>query len=277
MCSGGGGGSSASTDALNKEQELTLKRNNMRQANDDWARQQAIAKINQLYGVGSTINGETIHEAQTPTYKTVTTLSQKGGGGFNSIQQQVQDGTQSSFFKTPHTELYDASQQLAQRNAGYETVRQNALGLALNDLAEQKTDASRNTRFGLARAGLTGGSVDVDANQNIADRYAKGVLQSNQNADGIVSGVRAKDEAARADLISRINAGMDANSATTSALAQMQNNQAAAKAEGQSTFLNDFFNGIMGGIGSYQFNKGGADFRNSTSQVNNLKYGGRIS
>ena len=246
MCSGGGGGSSASTDALNKEQELTLKRNNMRQANDDWARQQAIAQINQLYGTGSSIHGNTVAE-------------NKG-----------------VFTTTPVSQTYDGSQQLAQRNAGYETVRQNALGLALNDLSEQKNDASRDTRFGLARAGLTGGSVDVDTNQNIADRYAKGVLQSNQNADGIVSAVRAKDEAARADLISRINAGMDANSATTSALAQMQNNQAAAKAEGQSTFLNDFFNGIMGGIGAYQYNKVPA-YNQSTAQVNNANFKGRMS
>ena len=101
-------------------------------------------------------------------------------------------------------------------------------------------------------------------------------MQSNQNADGIVSGVRAKDEAARADLISRINAGMDANSATTSALAQMQNNQASAKAEGQSTFLNDFFNGIMGGIGAYKYNKGPA-YSQSTAQVNNANFKGRMS
>ena len=246
MCSGGGGGSSASTDALNKEQELTLKRNNMRQANDDWARQQAIAQINQLYGTNSTISGQTMSE---------------NNGAFTT---------------TPMSQTYDGSKQMEQRNAGYETVRQNALGLALNDLSEQKNDASRDTRFGLARAGLTGGSVDVDTNQNIADRYAKGVLQSTQNADRIVSGVRAKDEAARADLISRINAGMDANSATTSALAQMQNNQAAAKAEGQSTFLNDFFNGIMGGIGSYQYNKGPA-YGQSTAQVNNANFKGRMS
>ena len=246
MCSGGGGGSSASTDALNKEQELTLKRNNMRQENDDWARQQAIAQINQLYGTGSTIHGNTVAEN-------------------NGV-----------FTTTPVSQTYDGSQQLAQRNAGYETVRQNALGLALDDLSKQKNDASRDTRFGLARAGLDGGSVDVDVNQDIADRYAKGVLLSNQNADGIVSGVRAKDEAARADLISRINAGMDANSATTSALAQMQNNQAAAKAEGQSTFLNDFFNGIMGGIGAYQYNKGPA-YNQSTAQVNNANFKGRMS
>ena len=246
MCSGGGGGSSASTDALNKEQELTLKRNNMRQANDDWARQQAIAQINQLYGTNSTISGQTMSE---------------NNGAFTT---------------TPMSQTYDGSKQMEQRNAGYETVRQNALGLALNDLSEQKNDASRDTRFGLARAGLTGGSVDVDTNQNIADRYAKGVLQSNQNADGIVSGVQAKDEAARADLISRINAGMDANSATTSALAQMQNNQAAAKAEGQSTFLNDFFNGIMGGIGAYQYNKDPA-YNQSTAQVNNANFKGRMS
>ena len=246
MCSGGGGGSSASTDALNKEQELTLKRNNMRQANDDWARQQAIAQINQLYGTNSTISGQTMSE---------------NNGAFTT---------------TPMSQTYDGSKQMEQRNAGYETVRQNALGLALNDLSEQKNDASRDTRFGLARAGLNGGSVDVDTNQNIADRYAKGVLQSNKNADSIVSGVRAKDEAARADLISRINAGMDANSATTSALAQMQNNQAAAKAEGQSTFLNDFFNGIMGGIGAYQYNKGPA-YNQSTAQVNNANFKGRMS
>ena len=249
MCRGGGGGGSASTDALNKEQELSLKRQNMRTANDEWARQQAIAKINQLYGTGSTIYGETVIE--TPDQ---------------------------AFNKTAQHEVYDASGQLAARNAGYDTVRNNALGIALDSLGKQKQDAGRELSFGVARSGLTGGSVDVDENRKLADRYSEGIIIANSNADGIVNDIKAKDEAARVDLISRINAGMDANSASSSALASIQNNQNAAKVEGQSNLLNNFFNGLIGGVGGYQYQTGAGMVQQPTSSYFNASgTGGKLS
>ena len=251
MCGGGGGGS-ASQDALAQEQNLQMQRNNARQQNEDLERQRAIAQINQLYGIDSKVNGSQVEEfayvpppvvAETPTinWKMAASLPAAGTPQFRNKQ---------------YTQTYDGSAQRAERSAGYDAVRQNALGVALDSLSRQRDEAGRNVRFNVARSGLTGGSVDVDENQSLADRYSQGVIQANAGADGIVNNVRGKDESTRADLISRINAGMDANSASQAALAQIQNNQNIAKVEGQSNLLSNFFNGIASGIGGYQYGYG---------------------
>ena len=230
MCGGGGGGS-ASQDALAKEQNLQMQRNNARQQNEDLARQRAIAQINQLYGINSQVDGTAVEEVADTTPK---------------------------FVSKPFSQTYDGSAQRAARESGYDSVRQNASAIALDSLSKQREEAGRNVRFNVARSGLTGGSVDVDENQNLANRYSEGVIQANSNADGIVNNVRGKDEATRADLISRINAGMDANSASQAALAQIQNNQDIAKVDGQSNLLSNFFDGIASGIGGYQYGQGQA-------------------
>ena len=238
MCGGGGGGS-ASQDALAQEQNLQMQRNNARQQNEDLARQRAIAEINQLYGIDSQVDGTAVEEvAYTPPQK-----------------KQHATGTP-QFVSKPFSQMYDGSAQRAARESGYDSVRQNALAIALDSLSKQREEAGRNVRFNVARSGLTGGSVDVDENQNLANRYSEGVIQANSNADGIVNNVRGKDEATRADLISRINAGMDANSASQAALAQIQNNQNIAKVDGQSNLLSNFFNGIGSGISGYQYGYG---------------------
>lgn len=239
MCGGGGGGS-ASQDALAKEQNLQMQRNNARQQNEDLARQRAIAEINQLYGIDSQVDGTEVEEvAYTPP------------------QAKSNTGTP-QFVSKPFSQTYDGSAQRAARESGYDSVRQNASAIALDSLSKQREEAGRNVRFNVARSGLTGGSVDVDENQNLANRYSEGVIQANSNADGIVNNVRGKDEATRADLISRINAGMDANSASQAALAQIQNNQNIAKVDGQSNLLSNFFDGIASGIGGYQYGQGQA-------------------
>ena len=241
MC-GGGGGRSASQDALAQEQNLQMQRSNARQQNEDLARQRAIAQINQLYGIDSQVDGTEVEEV---SYTPPQTAKSK----------QPAAGTP-QFVSKRFSQMYDGSAQRASRESGYDSVRQNALAVALDSLSKQREDAGRNVRFNVARSGLTGGSVDVDENQNLANRYSEGVIQANANADGIVNNVRSKDEATRADLISRINAGMDANSASQAALAQIQNNQNIAKVDGQSNLLSNFFNGIASGIGGYQYGYG---------------------
>ena len=239
MCGGGGGGS-ASQDALAQEQNLQMQRSNARQQNEDLARQRAIAQINQLYGIDSQVDGTAVEEvAYTPPPN----------------KKQPATGTP-QFVSKQFSQMYDGSGQRAARESGYDSVRQNALAIGLDSLSKQREEAGRNVRFNVARSGLTGGSVDVDENQNLANRYSEGVIQANSNADGIVNNVRGKDEATRADLISRINAGMDANSASQAALAQIQNNQNIAKVDGQSNLLSNFFNGIASGIGGYQYGYG---------------------
>ena len=212
-----------------------MQRNNARQQNEDLARQRAIAQINQLYGIDSQVDGTAVDEV--------------------ANKQQPATGTP-QFVSKQFSQFYDGSAQRAARESGYDSVRQNASAIALDSLSKQREEAGRNVRFNVARSGLTGGSVDVDENQNLANRYSEGVIQANSNADGIVNNVRGKDEATRADLISRINAGMDANSASQAALAQIQNNQNIAKVDGQSNLLSNFFNGIASGIGGYQYGYG---------------------
>lgn len=264
MCGGGGGGS-ASQDALAQEQNLQMQRSNARQQNEDLARQRAIAQINQLYGIDSQVDGTAVDEvAYTPPQveEVVTREHTKGHKESQNvfkenfaIKQQPAAGTP-QFVSKRFSQMYDGSAQRAARASGYDSVRQNALAIALDSLSKQREEAGRNVRFNVARSGLTGGSVDVDENQNLANRYSEGVIQANSNADGIVNNVRGKDEATRADLISRINAGMDANSASQAALAQMQNNQNIAKVDGQSNLLSNFFNGIASGIGGYNYGYG---------------------
>ena len=309
MCGGGGGGS-ASQDQLAQEQNLQMQRNNMRTQNEDLQRQQAIAQINQLYGYDSSVSGQQIEEqayipppvavqpepamqqqSSAPTFGLTSRSNREGAYTGNVTTEKNDRGVGSSW--TPNaksnndptfntrsvSQNYDASGQRAQRQLGYDTARQNALAVALDSLSKQRDDTARDIRFNVARSGLAGGSVDVDQNRQLADRYSQGIIQANTNADGIVNTVRGRDEATRADLISRINAGMDANSASQSALSQMQNNQAVAKVEGQSNLLNNFFNGLAAGIGGYQSGMGQYDYnqRNPSNSYSTAGSNGRVS
>lgn len=173
----------------------------------------------------------------------------------------------------------DASAQLAERNAGYAQVRQNNLGLMLDDIARNRADAQRDVRFGLQRSGLFGGSVDVDAHRDITDANQRSVIQANQLADNQVARMRSEDEGTRADLISRINAGLDADSAATTAAQRMAINRQAALSEPSSGALNNLFAGIGNMYSQYQFANGAANpYGNMNKSVSQLGgYGGKIT
>ena len=168
----------------------------------------------------------------------------------------------------------------AQRNAGYDKVRQSNLGLMMNDIARNQADTTRNVGFGLQRNGLFGGSVDVDTHRDITDAYQRSVIQANQLADSQVAQMRSNDESTRADLISRINAGMDADSAATTATQSMEINRQRALAEPSSGLLNNLFSSIGVGLNSYQYANGAANpYGNmGKSSVGSLGgYGGKVT
>lgn len=174
----------------------------------------------------------------------------------------------------------NATEQLAQRNASYEQVRQSNLGLMLADIARNREDAQRDVRFGLQRSGLTGGSVDVDMQRRLTDADQRSVIQANQYADGQVAKMRSDDEATRADLIARINAGLDADSAAHSATQRMALNRDAALSEPASYALNNLFAGIGNMWNNYQYAQAAANpyGQMSKSVGGNLGgYGGKIS
>ena len=173
----------------------------------------------------------------------------------------------------------EAARNLNERNAAYSQVRQNNLNLMMDDIGRNRDDAQRAVRFGLARSGLAGGSVDIDANRQITDANQRSIIQANQLADAQVAKMRSDDENTRADLISRINAGMDADSAAAAAALRMALNRQQALSEPSSKLLNNLFAGIGNAWNQYQFANGAANpYGNMQKSVGGLGgYGGRIS
>jgi len=112
----------------------------------------------------------------------------------------------------------------------------------------------------------------TDANQ-------RSIIQANQLADAQVAKMKSDDENTRADLISRINAGMDADSAAAAAAQRMAINRQQALSEPSSKLLNNLFAGIGNAWNQYQFANGAANpYGNMQKSVGGLGgYGGRIS
>jgi len=81
------------------------------------------------------------------------------------------------------------------------------------DLGRQRATANRQTKFSLARGGLTGGSAAVDAGKTLAREGQEGVLQAERQARAGVADLQAKDEQARTQLISLAQSGNDIGNA----------------------------------------------------------------
>lgn len=177
-------------------------------------------------------------------------------------------------------ELYDSSD----RQAGYDKVRNSVLAAAMEDINRQKADAERAALFNYSRIGLYGGSSDIAGSREIADAYSRGILQANQLADNRVASIRSADEAARADFISRINAGMDADSAVSAATQALMNRRNEALIAPQSNVLSNLFAGIGNAWSGYQYGKAAANpygAMQNDSPVNSVglaqSYKGRLS
>lgn len=268
MCGGGGGGGvSAETQALQNQQLKQAQQDEQRRTIEEQRRLNAVQQINALYGMQSkAADVDAYNKALGSLYD----LDNPNGGGrdkylADNALKQVSDA--------------DVMSTAEQRNASYDKVRQSNLGLMMNDIARNRADTTRNVGFGLQRNGLFGGSVDVDTHRDITDANQRSVIQANQLADNQVAQMRSNDESTRADLISRINAGLDADSAATTATQRMLNNRQEALTTNPSGALNNLFAGIGSAWNGYQFANGAANpYGNMQKSVNNnSRYGGTIS
>ena len=193
---------------------------------EELRRNNAISRINALFGVGDGV---------------------------------IKGGTADMRATIVKPEQLDVQGNLAAQNEAYEKVRQNNLGLMLDELSRNRESASRDLRFGLARSGLAGGSVDISENKNIADTNQLGIIQANQLADSQVASMKSQDESTRANLINRINAGLDADSAADAASRQMSLTREQAMAEPKSSAMNNLFQSIGNFWNSYQYSSGASN------------------
>ena len=282
MCGGGGGGgASAETRALQEQQLKQAQQDEQRRTIEEQRRLNAVQQINALYGMqskaadvdaynkalGSLYDLDNPGGLEKDKYLTVNALKLKKDKYLtDNALKQVGNA--------------EVSTNEAQRNAGYDKVRQSNLGLMMNDIARNRADTTRNVGFGLQRNGLLGGSVDVDTHRDITDANQRSVIQANQLADSQVASMRSNDESTRADLISRINAGLDADSAAATASQRMAINRQQALSQPSSGALNNLFASIGGALNSYQYANGAANpYGNMGKQSggNMGGFGGRVT
>lgn len=131
------------------------------------------------------------------------------------------------------------------REALYSGVRGDVVKHFMGDLMEQHRNAGRSRVFSLADRGLTGGSVDIDTAQELQNRLNKGTIAIANKGDAAANDMRSMDGRTRLDILSRIQAGADAGTATNSAVNEMNNNLRGARDSALGQNLNDFFGDLM--------------------------------
>lgn len=123
----------------------------------------------------------------------------------------------------------------------YAEQRKNIYDLNSQEVNRQAVEAERVNRFGLARTGLAGGSVDVDAGTEINRRTNEGLLRAGGIADQSAADLRMADEQARGNLISMAQSGIDTGSAASMALNGLKNNAANAAAQRSGASIGSLF------------------------------------
>lgn len=120
----------------------------------------------------------------------------------------------------------------------YQAAVQQFLG---QDLNRQHTDAARNTKFALARNGMTGGSFDIDTNRDLSETFQRGVLEATRKAKGAAASLEAQDQQAKNNLIALAQSGMDATTAAQQAAEGIRVNLANAQSQTGQQSVGDLF------------------------------------
>lgn len=109
------------------------------------------------------------------------------------------------------------------------------------DLGRQRSDTERNLKFSLARSGLTGGSAAVDAGRTVKEDFSRGLLQSEDRAQGALGQLKAGDEASRLNLIQLAQQGLDATTAASRAQHAARSSTLGALGDATSRGIGDMF------------------------------------
>lgn len=143
-----------------------------------------------------------------------------------------------------------------QRDQTYGTVRDDTRSYYSKQLEEDRAAAARELEFAKARAGTAGSSQSIDMDTEFQRRYDRGLLDVGNRADSAASGMRSSDEQARLGLISRIVAGMDQGSATSSAVAQLQSNAETTRQNAMAGRMANVFADLFGAYNASQAQAG---------------------
>lgn len=167
------------------------------------------------------------------------------GGGNDSAQREAQAAEQQRQQRIQQTigaidQVYSSPEREAQYGDFLKANRQ----FYEQDVNEQKADADRELRFGLARSGLTGGSRANDAGTQLGQNYIKAMLEAERRAQGATADLRSADQSSKLNFISLANSGLDATTAARQAAESMRTNLQAGMATSRMQGLGDLFSSI---------------------------------
>jgi len=110
-----------------------------------------------------------------------------------------------------------------------------------NVLGRQRADATRQSRFALARGGLTGGSAAIDAGRTLNREAQEGTLAAERQVQGKTADLRGQDEASRLQMISLAQSGSDIGNAASQTANALRSNLGSAMNTNVTEGLGDVF------------------------------------
>jgi hypothetical protein len=225
MCGGGGGGDPG---AEARQQEA-----------DRQARiQAATAEINAIFN--NQVKKTRMVEGNIP-------LNGNGGKGFFknlSVPGMVEE------------EYWEAGDPANSRDKLYADQKTAVYDLNKREVDRQASEAERINRFGLARTGLLGGSVNVDSVADLDRRTNEGLMRAGGIADQAAADLKTQDERTRSNLISLAQSGIDTGTAAQQALKGLEVNSANAASARAGSTVGRLFDDLSQAYLANQINQG---------------------
>lgn len=167
-----------------------------------------------------------------------------GGGGDGGAGQLREDEAARQAKVRAAVDAVNNTFSGAGREAMYTDIGDATKAVAMRDVDKQFGTASKQNLFGLARAGILGGSVDAEAGGDLQQRYGEGKIRAEQAGVGAASELQGTDEKTRQNLITLAQSGIDTGTASQLAAGQLSAAAQAAKAGTQQATVGRLFDDL---------------------------------
>lgn len=166
-----------------------------------------------------------------------------GGGGDPGADARQQEKERQQRIQAA-TESINATFNNSGRDALYSDQKTAVYDLNKREVDRQASEAERMNRFGLARTGLLGGSVNVDSVADLDRRTNEGLMRAGGIADQAAADLKTQDERTRSNLISLAQSGIDTGTAAQQALKGLEVNSANAASARAGATVGGLFNDL---------------------------------
>ena len=173
------------------------------------------------------------------------------GGGSNAATNaaNAQEAQRQSQINTNVNAINSAFSNRGQEYSNFKTALQ---GQYQTELNRQQAIAGRNSKFALARSGLTGGSAAADQGRLLGQEEAQGTVNAQQQVNSGVSKLQSADEATRQQEISLAQAGGDIGNAAAQTANGLRANIGNAQNINAAAGLGDVFGGTSSAVSQEQ-------------------------